>query len=278
MKWLYKLERKYGKYSIKNLMMYIIAFNAAVFILSAAGQSMDIIDKLTLSPEWVLKGEVWRLITYIFIPPDTQPIFIIFVLYFYYMIGSGLEHEWGSFKFNIYYFIGMLGTTIAAFISGMGDTGVYLNLSLFLAFAYIYPDYEILLFFILPIKMKYLGWLDAILLGYTFCIGGLSVKLAIVAAMINFILFFGKGIMEHIGHRKNAYSNKIRFSNKQRQIPKKDYFHKCTICGITEKDDKNMEFRYCSGCDGRYEYCMKHLKQHEHKKKVIEVDFTKDKN
>lgn len=273
MKWLDKLERKFGRFAIKNLMTYIVGLNAAVFILYLLS-GPNIINNLMLKPELVLKGEVWRLVTFIFIPPSFDPIFIIFSLYLYYMIGMGLEREWGSFKFNIYYLVGMLGTTIGAFISGTGSTGYYLNLSLFLAFAYIYPDYEILLFMILPVKMKYLGWLDAVLLGLDFLKGNFSDKLTILAAVLNFLLFFGKDIFYYFTNRKKVYSNKVKFSSKQ--PAKKDYFHKCTVCGITEKDDKNMDFRYCSSCEGHYEYCIKHLKEHEHIKKVIEVDFRKN--
>lgn len=247
--------------------------NAIVFMLAYTDQSGLMIYRLELIPELVLKGEVWRLVTYIFIPSSTSIIWIIFVLYLSYMIGSGLEHEWGSFKFNVYYFIGMIGTTIAAFLSGAGGTGYYLNLSLFLAFAYIFPNFEILLFFILPVKMKYLGWLDAIMLGYYFVMGGLSEKLAIIAALLNFILFFGRDIVYYLKNNKRAYSNRKSFDRST--VIKKDTYHKCTVCGKTEKDDKNMEFRYCSSCEGHYEYCMEHLKNHEHVKRVIEVDFTK---
>jgi membrane associated rhomboid family serine protease len=272
MKFLNKLERKYGRYAIKNLVMYLVIMNAIAFLLSY--QSSAFLDKLQLVPQLVLKGQVWRLVTYIFIPQDTSnPIFIIFVLYMLYMIGSGLEREWGSFKFNVYYLIGMLGTTIAVFISGSGGTGYYLNLSLFLAFAYIYPDFQILIFFILPVKMKYLGWLDAIFLAISFLSGSLSDKLAIIAALINFVLFFGKDIIYFLKNNKQTY--KRRRMHTVSKYEKQATYHRCTVCGITEKDDKNMEFRYCSTCEGRYEYCMVHLKQHEHIKKVIQVDFTR---
>lgn len=260
MNWLDKLERKYGRFSIKNLMTYIISLNALVYMLTYVLKLP--VDNLILYPELVLKGEVWRLITYIFIPPSASLFWIIFVLYFYYMIGNSLEHEWGSFKFNIYYFMGMLGTTIAAFISGSGTTATYLNLSLFLAFAYIYPNYEILLFFILPIKVKYLAWLNWIFIGFTIIFQPLPLKLAAIVSIINYFVFFGKDMVTGAKNRKYVYENRKRFKY---SVPKNASIHKCTVCGITEKDNPNMEFRYCSKCEGDYEYCMEHLHNHQHK-------------
>ena len=129
MKWLDRLERKYGRYAIKNLMLYIVILNAVVYVLMMI-PGTNLINKFILDPQLVLKGEIWRLVTYIFIPPNASPIFIIFVLYFYYMIGSNLENEWGSFRFNLYYFLGMLGTTIATFITKGGATPIYKSVSL----------------------------------------------------------------------------------------------------------------------------------------------------
>ncbi|GKU27751.1 rhomboid family intramembrane serine protease [Clostridium folliculivorans] len=272
MQWLNKLERKFGRFAIKNLMMYIVGANLFVYLVDylfrGNGLSQTSLSyKLAFIPSLVLKGEVWRIITFIFIPPASSPIFIIFVLYFYYMIGSALENEWGSFKFNIYYFVGVIGTIIAGFISG-GASGEYLTLSLFLAFAYVYPDYQILLFFILPIKIKYLAWLDAAFLALSFFGGGLDAKLAIVAALINFVLFFGKDILSRGKHGSYAYNNKKRFKNKTKNI-KLVWRHKCEICGITENDDPTMEFRYCSICEGNHEYCINHLRNHEHVRNQI---------
>ncbi|PNT93287.1 hypothetical protein CDQ83_07155 [Clostridium thermosuccinogenes] len=264
MHFLNKLEKSLGKFAIKGLMKYIVAFNLAVFLLMFVDPTGSLVSKLMLYPDRVMKGEVWRLITYIFIPPSTSPFWILFTLYFYYMVGSALENEWGSFKFNVYYLVGMIGTTISSFITGAAGTAYYLNMSLFLAFAFIYPDYQILIFFFLPVKMKYLAWLDIILLGISFIGGSFAARLAIIAAIANYLLFFGKDMMLAIKNRGNAYSNRQRFA---RSMPRIEAFHKCTICGITEKDDKNMEFRYCSKCEGDYEYCMDHLKNHEHIRK-----------
>ena len=210
MQWLNKLERKYRKYAIKNLIVYIIAFNALIYILDLVAPAGLSIDSLVLYRDLVLQGELWRLITYIFIPPSTSPLWIIFVLYFYYLVGTGLEQAWGPFKFNLYYLLGMIGTTAAAFTTGAGYTGVYLNLSLFLAFAFLFPDFQVLLFFILPVKVKYLAWLNWALLAGVMIFQGLPHKLAALAAVLNYFLFFGPDL-----YRQLRLKNKIRHNRKR---------------------------------------------------------------
>ena len=257
------LERKFGRYAIKDLMMYIVGLNALVYALSIVYPQSAAVSMLTLDPYLIMHGEVWRLITFIFIPPSASILWIVFILYFYYMVGTGLEHEWGSFRFNIYYFTGMTVTVIAAFIIGQGATALYLNLSLFLAFAYIYPDFEILLFFIVPVKVKYLAWLNWLFIAFTALTAPLPDKVAAIMSVSNYFLFFGRGIIANIGHSGSAYRRRMSFH----AMPEKSTVHKCTICAMTEKDDPQMEFRYCSTCEGDFEYCMIHLKKHEHVKK-----------
>ncbi len=203
-----KLERKYGKFAIRGLMTYIVIGNFAVFLMQYIYPVL--IPKLMLIPSRVYKGEVWRLITYIFIPPDTSVFFILFTLYFYYMIGNTLENEWGSFKLNVYYLTGMIGTTLAALITGNSDA-THLNLSLFLAFAYLFPNYEILLFFFLPVKVKYLAWLNFAFIGITIIFGTLSSKLAAVVSLLNYFLFFGTDIFKGLKNRRRAYYNRKNY-------------------------------------------------------------------
>jgi membrane associated rhomboid family serine protease len=163
---------------------------------------------LELIPPLVLRGQVWRLITYIFIPEGSSPIWIIFILYLYYVIGNSLENEWGSFKFNIYYLLGMLGTTIAAFITGAA-TATYLNMSLFLAFAYLFPNYELLIFFAIPVKVKYLGWLIWIYIGVTvLTASSISLKVAALASVLNFLVFFGKEVFASTKLSRKVYDNR----------------------------------------------------------------------
>jgi hypothetical protein len=258
------LERRFGRYAISNLMTYIVGANAVVYFASLTSPRTDLIGKLMLSPGLVLKGELWRLITFVFIPPSMSLLWALIILYFYYFIGSSLEHEWGSFRFNIYYFVGMTGTALSAFVSGQSVTAFYLNLSLFLAFAYIFPNYQILLFFIVPVKVKYLAWIDAAFLGFALLTGSLSVKLSVTAAMMNFLLFFGKDIMTTLKLRGRSSLRMRKFRD---TASRQETFHRCRVCGMTEKDDAAMDFRYCSKCEGRHEYCATHLAHHEHVRK-----------
>lgn len=262
-----RLERKFGRYAIRQLIVYIVGINALIYILGIGMPQSDAISKLLLDPRLIMQGEVWRLITWVFIPPSAPLLWIFFILYFYYMIGTGLEQEWGSFRFNIYYFTGIAATALAAFITGQGTTALYLNLSLFLAFAYIFPDFQILLFFIIPVKIKYLAWLNWAFIAFTILTAPLAGKIAALVSVSNYFLFFGSDIINTVKHRGSAYQRRKGFSSSLNTPLKKGFLHKCTICGMTENDDITMEFRYCSTCEGDHEYCMKHLKDHEHIKK-----------
>lgn len=218
MNWLNKLERKYGRFAVKNLMMYIVGLNAFTFMLSymvPGGNS--VVSKLALHPAYVLHGEVWRLVTFIFIPFTNSVIFIIFALYFYYLIGNSLEQQWGSFKFNMYYLIGMLGTIVAAFVSNGWGTNYYLNLSLFLAFAYLYPDFSVRLYFILPIKIKYLAYFTWAIFIINLVTESWSGKLAIIAAILNFFIFFGKDMYKDIKIKRQVHNNRKKFKSQMRK-------------------------------------------------------------
>lgn len=260
MKLLNKLDRKIGKYAIRNLMLYIVISNAIVFVFTQVNPIY--LSKFILDPRLVMKGEVWRLITFIMIPPTDSPIFVFLILYFYYMVGGTLEHQWGSFKFNAYYFIGMLGTIIAAFILGEPMIGAYINLSLFFAFATLYPDFQVLIFFIIPVKIKYLAYLSWAGVAITIYSAPLNSKIAVIVAIINYLLFFGRDIIKNRKRATKAFYRKKQYTSKMNVA--KDNFHKCEVCGRTEEDDGNLEFRYCSKCDGYHEYCSDHLFNHEH--------------
>lgn len=196
-----RLEYKYGKYAIHNLMPVLIGAMGIVFIADLLLSSrVSLYGALTFDRAAIFSGQVWRILTFVVLPPSTSLIFILFSLYFYYLIGTSLEREWGALKFNIYYLIGIIGTIIAGFITGYADN-YYLNMSLFFAFAMFYPDFQILLFFILPVKIKWMAWLDAAFFLYMFIIGDWSARASIIAALLNFLLFFGS---DFIGFGKRA--------------------------------------------------------------------------
>lgn len=229
MKWLYKLEFRYRRYAIADLMKYIVILNATVFFINYLIPNTNLFQKLMLYPDRVLKGEVWRLISFLFVPDQLSPIWILFSLYFYYIVGSNLENQWGSFRFNIYYLIGVLATIAAAFIAYaispvvagvklyIPITTMHLNLSLFLAFAHLYPNFEILIFFLIPVKVKYLAWFNWALIVFSLIFNPVTLKLAALASVLNYFIFFGKDIITMIKTKKLVYKNRKRFKQAYRK-------------------------------------------------------------
>ncbi len=208
MKWVYRLERKFGRYYIPRLMLVIIVGQAMVFLASQLSPAIQLMNRLSLFWPEVMRGEVWRLVTFIFIPQTTSPFGLILSLYFYYLIGNTLENTWGGFRFNVYYLCGMLGAIFAAAVTGYG-TGYYINLSLFFAFAMLYPDFGVLLFFIIPVKMKYLALVSGALCLIDLLFGSWSARAAIVLSLANFLLFFGGDFLDTL-RRQLRYSRTRR--------------------------------------------------------------------
>lgn len=309
MKWFNKLERKYGRFAIKNLMFYIIALYAFGFIINLFFP--DVYSAFfSLDAEKIIEhGQIWRIVTFIIQPPTSSIIFILFTLYLYYMIGVVLENAWGAFRFNVYFIMGVVLHVLAAIViylifgKNFQLSTYYLNMALFMAFATIQPDMQMLLFFVIPIKIKWLAYLDAAFFAATIIFGYLApwlpvktwltlysigiiatpeVATAALISMINFIVFFlmsrtnrkTKGqkayrqVMKEKSRSYGTSSNQneqsgtsdIKGSNKFHRIAK----HKCAVCGKTENDGDDLIFRFCSKCDGNYEYCNEHLYTHKH--------------
>ena len=207
----YNLERKLRRFAISDLMKYIVFGQAAVYLLMLIWPTVGyrLYSAITLSRSALLRGQIWRIVTFVFAPPNSSPLFIIFALYFYYMIGAGLEARWGKVKFNLYYLIGMAAAVIACLITGYaGNT--YLNLSLFFAYAALYPDVEVLLFMILPVKMKVLAVLDAALYTWQFIVGNASTRVTILLCLANVFLFLGGDIVGTI--RRESHYRKTRYN------------------------------------------------------------------
>ena len=208
----YDLERKLRRYAIGNLMKYIVIGQGIVFALMYIWPTLGyrLYSLISLTRAGLMRGQIWRLVTFVFTPPSSSPIFILFALYFYYMIGLGLENQWGKVRFNLYYGVGMLGSIIAALITGYGSN-MFLNLSLFFAYAALYPDEQVLLFMFLPIKMKYLALADAALYLYYFIVGGASTRVTIVLCLLNVVLFLGGDILSTIRRESRYWKTRYNY-------------------------------------------------------------------
>lgn len=293
MKPMSNFEKKFGKYAIKNISLVLILFYACGYLINWINPVM--FNYLTLNPYAILfKGQVWRLITWLIIPPENFSFFTLIMLYFYYSIGTTLERTWGTYRYNLYLFLGIIFTAVGAFammgfvylfqrdilfamgaenyfavLSTMFST-YYVNMSIFLAFAATFPDMQVLLFFFIPIKVKILGIIYGVLLVYEFIAGvgnkylNAANRFVIGASLLNFIVFFFTSRnMIHMSpkqvKRRQEFKREVKQSAKITR-------HKCAICGRTEETNPELEFRFCSKCDGNYEYCQDHLFTHAHVK------------
>ncbi len=294
-------ERKFGKYAIRNLSFVLVMCYAAGYLLELFDRSGLLISYLTLNPYAILHGQIWRLVTWVLIPPSSGGLFFtLLMLYFYCSIGMSLERTWGTYRYNVYLFQGMLFTIAGSFllmgycylfhpqiqmmdmrgmlhvltvdspneyfraIAGLFST-YYINMSIFLAYAATFPDAQELLMFIIPIRVKWLGAIYAVMLLFQFLGTNVYGKFAIGASLLNFVVFFlTSRNMMHLNpkqiHRRQEFKREVR---RNTGITK----HKCAICGRTEVDSPQMQFRFCSKCDGNYEYCEEHLYTHTHIKR-----------
>lgn len=274
MNFINNLERKFHGRGIRNLTMYIIICYAVGYLLIMTNQQLLLY--LTLEPALILRGQIWRLFTWVLIPPGKLGLFTIIMLLFYYQLGTTLERTWGEFRYTLYIISGLIFTVIGAFIlyfiwggavGGYFST-YYISMSIFLAFAASYPDMQVMLYFIFPIKIKWMAYLDVAFLVYEAITavraGHWSIVVAIVASLLNFIVFFfaTKNMTRYRPKevkRRRDFQKAVSKSQAQR-ISK----HKCAVCGQTEDDNPDLEFRFCSKCNGNYEYCQNHLFTHKH--------------
>ncbi len=276
MKFLDKMERKFGKYALSNLSMYIIITYAAGYLIELFAPVMQ--QYLTLEPALILKGQIWRLVSWLLIPPESSNIFfVVIMLYFYYSIGNTLERTWGTFRYNVYIFSGIITSIIGSFILYFiaGGNGIrlgnafstyYISMSIILAFAATYPNMQVLFMMIIPLKIKWLGIAYAAMLAVEMILSSWPIRVVIICSLMNFIIFFfSTRNMRRYNpkeiHRRQAYKQAVHKSQVN-NITK----HKCAICGRTEKDGDHLEFRFCSKCNGNYEYCQDHLFTHTHVK------------
>ena len=280
-------EKKFGKYAIKNLSLTLIMCYAAGYLIEMVLPGLFYF--LTLNHYAIIHGQVWRLVTWILIPPDSSNLFfVLLMLYFYYSLGTSLERTWGTYRYNVYIFSGMLFTIIGSFlmmgycylvrpadmvaygpsvffsaVSPLFST-YYVNMSIFLAFAATFPEVQVLLMFIIPIKVKVLGIIYGVMLIANFIQGSAYSRFAMAASLFNFVVFWITS-KNHIHMSPKQVKRRQEF---RREVKRNTGVtkHKCAICGRTELDSPDLEFRFCSKCNGNYEYCQEHLFTHQHVK------------
>ena len=217
MNWLNKLERRFGGFGIPNLMMYITS-TTLIFTLVEMFGGVPVRLWLSFSREMILRGQVWRLITFLFVDYSGSLFTLVLMLYFYYWIGCRLEYSWGVFQFTLYYLLGTIGAILGGFITGV-SSATYLNLSLFLAYAALFPNEEILFMMFIPLKVKYLAMLDWVIFGAAILFQSLGGKLAALLALANFFIFFwpyiSGSVQNYFKYRKvrNNFRNQMRKNN-----------------------------------------------------------------
>ena len=268
MDWIDKLERRFGGLAVPGLTRYLSMAMLSVFFL----QKTDTIgfERLMMSYEAVIDGQIWRLFTFLLIPMSTNPFFLLFELMILVMVGDGLERHWGSFKLTLYYLVGAVATALSAMLIGgyIADSRLIYQ-SMFFAFATVFPNYELLLFFILPVKVKYLALFSAFWIVWTVAVAPLEIKVAALLTVANYLLFFGRTGVDTIIRNKKAYQRRKSFEESFRSGDEPR--HRCSVCQRTEKSNPELQFRYCTcdQCEGGTAFCLEHLA--DHKNRIVQA-------
>ncbi len=261
--------RKHPNFGIPNLMRYIVIANAVFWVMGAINPVL--MNYMLFNPALILRGQIWRLISFVFIPPSTGVLAFI-AFYFYYWIGSTLEQQWGTGQFTIYFFTGVILTILYGFLiyfitgRSVSLSSTYIFLSMFFSFAALFPDMQVLFMFIIPVKMKYLALVDAGFFLLSVITTPFPENLLPVVAVLNFLIFCG-GELKNLLPRRQSRST-INFKRESARIRREEsrklYTHKCAVCGRTDADYPNLEFRYCSRCAGYHCFCADHINNHIH--------------
>ncbi len=253
MNWIDTLERRFGRYAIPGLVKLIVALNALVFILIKLNPAFY--NAINLSAEGLARHEYWRIVTFLFIPQTQSFLWILFALMFLWMLGDGLEQAMGPFRLNLFYLVGMIGTTVAAIFFGADFSNTMLNLSLLFAFAWYFPDLQIFFMLIIPMKIRWVAWISAAFVGFGMLGGSGSYRMAVLASLANYFLFFGPAYLANARQQQKTAARRRKFT--EASIPEDEPLHRCANCGRTEEGHPQLEFRVSSR-DG-HEYCLEHL-------------------
>ncbi len=265
---------KHPNFGIPNLMLFIVIGNAIVWLFTMMDRTGMLTSFLAFDPALILHGQVWRLVTFIFIP-STYGLWALIFFYFYYWIGGTLEKHWGTPRFNIFVLTGVVLTIVYGFIVYFA-TGVsyqvdayYIYMSMFFSFATLFPDMQVLFFFIIPMKIKWLAYIDALYFLLAIFTTSFPLNLLPLVAMLNYFIFFGESLLSAITRRSGKYSKStVNFKREVKKINKDEakmpYTRKCAVCGRTDTDFPELEFRYCSRCAGYHCFCQDHINSHVH--------------
>ncbi len=267
-----KFCSKHPRFGVTNLMLYVAIGQAAVGLLSLFSQNLFRLLFMFSGPA-ILRGEIWRLATFVFVPKVTNPFYLLLSCYVIFWTGQMLEREWGTAKFNLFYLCGIVLSDLLGLAVGYADI-YYINLSIFLVIATLYGEAQVLFMFVIPIKMKWLALIDVVLILVDVVqraqAGLWFAALAPLASFVNYFIFtWGFWSMKLGFVKRRADPQVINFKRAKRLAERKaketgGFLHKCAVCGLTDQDDPNMEFRYCSKCDGYYCYCANHINNHIH--------------
>ncbi|MFP4222781.1 MAG: rhomboid family intramembrane serine protease [Phycisphaeraceae bacterium] len=257
------LEKKLGRFAVPNVTIGLVLGQILAFLVIVADPNLA--ERFMLRAGAVADGEVWRLVTFLFFPPQISPgglsvLFLFFALYIFYLMGTALENHWGTFRYNVYLLVAWAGTVAASALNPAEPvTNVFIATSVFFAFAYLYPDFQLMLFLIVPVKVKWLAVFTAVMLLMGFLTSDWLTRATIGASVFNFLLFFGPDIFRRL------VQGQRRMHRRAEAIAEaEEPFHRCTICGATEKSHPELEFRYCPECEGAPCYCEEHIHDHEH--------------
>jgi len=259
-------------------MMYIVIGNAIVYLFSIMDTSGALTYLLNFDASLIFQGQLWRLVTFLFVSGYTgigDLLFFFLFMYFYYFIGSTLEREWGSGRFTIYYISGIVLSAIYAVIvflitkKSLSITASFINLSMFFAFATLFPETRVLVFYIIPVKIKWLALLNAVYFLYSIIVNPFPYNILPVVGILNYIIFCGDSLIGQIRpsrhfRSKSAINFKKEAKKYKKDMEKTPYTRKCSVCGKTDKDYPDLEFRFCSRCEGYHCFCIDHIDNHIH--------------
>ena len=276
---------KHRSKGIPNLMLYISLGTALVYLITKTTQSPEVFQLLAFNRDAILQGQVWRLISYPLTDYRDNPVMMMIFLVCYYSLGRAMENVWGTLRFNLFYLTGIVMMDVYCMIFDANASATYLNMSLFLGYATMYPDSQFLLLFIIPVKARIFALVDLALVLFGLLVFPFPANLFSVISIANYFLFFGKEVVNvlPVSWRANA-RRAFRKQQNAREAkgpkvvpfpsagsyeatmakPKTPYTHRCTICGRTDVDSPDLEFRYCSRCNGYHCYCEDHINNHTH--------------